>query len=212
MINHLFRRGANVLYEQVSDIHVSGHACREEQKMMINLVRPKYFIPIHGEYRHLVYHARLAEGLNIPKENILILEDGDIAKFTKDGAAIAGKAGAGRVFVDGKGIGDVGSIVLRDRKHLGMDGIIIVLIGIEKSTAKVVTGPEIITRGFVYEAESQEVMDELRNIVIALLGEMDQESKQESVVVKERVTSALKRHIKKKMERRPMIIPIIIEV
>ena len=212
VINHLFRRGANVLYEQVSDIHVSGHACREEQKMMINLVRPKYFIPIHGEYRHLVYHARLAEGLNIPKENILILEDGDIAKFTKDGAAIAGKAGAGRVFVDGKGIGDVGSIVLRDRKHLGMDGIIIVLIGIEKSTAKVVTGPEIITRGFVYEAESQEVMDELRNIVIALLGEMDQESKQESVVVKERVTSALKRHIKKKMERRPMIIPIIIEV
>ncbi|MBI5756607.1 MAG: ribonuclease J [Nitrospirae bacterium] len=212
VINHLFRRGANVLYEQVSDIHVSGHACREEQKMMINLVRPKYFIPIHGEYRHLVYHARLAEGLNIPKENILILEDGDIAKFTKDSAAIAGKAGAGRVFVDGKGIGDVGSIVLRDRKHLGMDGIIIVLIGIEKSTAKVVTGPEIITRGFVYEAESQEVMDELRSIVIALLGEMEQESKQEWIVVKERVTSALKRHIKKKMERRPMIIPIIIEV
>ncbi|MCC7201100.1 MAG: ribonuclease J [Nitrospirae bacterium] len=212
VINHLFRRGANVLYEQVSDIHVSGHACREEQKMMLNLVKPKYFIPVHGEYRHLVYHARLAEGLGIPRENILILEDGDVAHFSKDGASIAGKVESGRVFVDGKGIGEVGGIVLRDRKHLGMDGIIIVMTGIEKSSAKVITGPDIITRGFIHEGDYPEVIEELRQVVITLLGEMEQESKQEWIVVKDRVTAALKRYIKKKMERRPMIIPIIIEV
>ncbi len=212
VINHLFRRGANVFYEQVSDIHVSGHACREEQKMMINLVRPKYFIPIHGEYRHLVYHARLAEGLNIPRENILILEDGDVARFTQDGVIREGKVESGRVFVDGKGIGDVGSIVLRDRQHLGMDGIIIVFLGIEKVTSKILVGPEIISRGFVYEEESKDILEELKKIVVTLLDEMAEEPKQEWIIVKERVTGALKRYIKKKMERRPMIIPIIIEV
>ena len=212
VINHLFRRGANVLYEQVSDIHVSGHACREEQKMMLNLVKPKYFIPVHGEYRHLVYHARLAEGLGIPRENILILENGDVAQFSGEGAVKAGKVDSGRVFVDGKGIGEVGSIVLRDRKHLGTDGIIIVMIGIEKSSAKIITGPEIISRGFIYEVDYPEVIEELRQVVIALLGEMEAELKQEWIVVKDKVTATLKRHIKKKMERRPMIIPIIIEV
>ena len=212
VINHLFRRGANVLYEQVSDIHVSGHACREEQKMMLNLVKPKYFIPVHGEYRHLIYHARLAEGLGISRENILILEDGDVAQFTEDSAVKAGKVDAGRVFVDGKGIGEVGSIVLRDRKHLGMDGIIIVMIGIEKSSAKIITGPEIISRGFIYEVDYPEVIEELRQVVIALLGEMEPELKQEWIIVKDKVTATLKRHIKKKMQRRPMIIPIIIEV
>jgi len=212
VINHLFRRGANVFYEQVSDIHVSGHACREEQKMMINLVRPKYFIPIHGEYRHLVYHARLAESLNIPRENIFILEDGEVVRFTKDGGAKEGKVESGRVFVDGKGIGDVGSIVLRDRQHLGTDGMIIVVLGIEKSTAKVLVGPEIISRGFVYVEASQEFIEELKTVVLTLLNEMEQELKQEWIVVKDRVTAALKRHIKKKIERRPMIIPIIIEM
>ena len=212
VINHLFRRGANVFYEQVSDIHVSGHACREEQKMMINLVRPKYFIPVHGEYRHLVYHARLAESLNIPGENIFIIENGEVVRFTKDGGVKEGKVDSGRVFVDGKGIGDVGSIVLRDRQHIGMDGVLIVFLGIEKSTAKVLIGPEIISRGFIYEEESQDTIDELKKIVLTLLSEMEQEAKQEWVVVKERVASTLKRHIKKKIERRPMIIPIIIEI
>ena len=212
VINHLFRRGANVFYEQVSDIHVSGHACREEQKMMINLVRPRYFIPVHGEYRHLVYHARLAEGLNIPRENIFIIENGEVVRFTKDGGVKEGKVDSGRVFVDGKSIGDVGSIVLRDRQHIGMDGVLIVFLGIEKSTAKVLIGPEIISRGFIYEEESQDTIDELKKVVLTLLGEMELEAKQEWVVVKERVTSTLKRHIKKKIERRPMIIPIIIEI
>lgn len=212
VINHLFRRGANVFYEQVSDIHVSGHACREEQKMMINLVKPKYFIPIHGEYRHLVYHARLAESLNIPKENILLLENGHIAQFTKDGGRIAGKVESGRVFVDGKGVGDVGSIVLRDRQHLGMDGVIVILIGMEKSTSQIIVGPEIIQRGFVYEGESPEIIDELKRLILALLDEMDDEQKQEGIIVKERVTSTVKRYIKKKIDRRPMILPIIIEI
>ena len=211
VINHLFRRGANVLYEQVSDIHVSGHACREEQKMMLNLVKPKYFIPVHGEYRHLVYHSRLAEGLGIPRENILILENGDVAQFTEDSAKKTGKVDAGRVFVDGKGIGEVGSIVLRDRKHLGMDGIIIVIIGIEKSSGEIITGPEIISRGFIYEGDYPEVIEELRQVVITLLGEMEPELKEEWIIVKDKVAASLKRHIKRKMQRRPMIIPIIIE-
>ncbi|HZX47805.1 MAG TPA: ribonuclease J, partial [Nitrospirota bacterium] len=187
VINHLFRRGANVLYEQVSDIHVSGHACREEQKMMLNLVKPKYFIPVHGEYRHLVYHSRLAEGLGIPRENILILENGDVAQFTEDSAKKTGKVDAGRVFVDGKGIGEVGSIVLRDRKHLGMDGIIIVIIGIEKSSGEIITGPEIISRGFIYEGDYPEVIEELRQVVITLLGEMEPELKEEWIIVKDKV-------------------------
>ena len=175
-------------------------------------MKPKYFIPVHGEYRHLVYHARLAEGLGIPRENILILENGDAAQFSGEGAVKAGKVDSGRVFVDVKGIGEVGSIVLRDRKHLGTDGIIIVMIGIEKSSAKIITGPEIISRGFIYEVDYPEVIEELRQVVIALLGEMEAELKQEWIVVKDKVTATLKRHIKKKMERRPMIIPIIIEV
>lgn len=212
VINHLFRRGASVFYEQVSDIHVSGHACREEQKMMINLVRPKYFIPIHGEYRHLVYHARLAESLNIRRENIFVLENGDRVRFTQDGAAKNGRVESGRVFVDGKGIGDVGSIVLRDRQHLGMDGVIVVLLGIEKNTARILIGPEIISRGFIYEEESRDILDELKKVVLTLLEEMELEAKQEGVVVKERITAVLKRYIKKKIDRRPMIIPIIIEI
>ncbi len=212
IINHLFRRGANVFYEQVSDIHVSGHACREEQKMMINLIRPKYFIPIHGEYRHLVYHARLAEELGIPRKNIFILEDGDILKLTRDGAMREGKVKAGRVFVDGKGIGDVSDIVLRDRQHLGMDGVIIVLAGIEKSTWKIIIGPEIISRGFVYEEVSQEIIEEIKSVVLSVIDEIGMDMKEDWIVVKEKVSSAVKKFIKKRIERRPMIIPIIIEL
>ena len=212
IINHLFRRGADVIYEDVSDIHVSGHASQEEQKLMMCLVRPKYFVPIHGEYRHLIYHARLAEMLGISKDNIFILEDGDVLKLNGDAAVKKEKVQAGRVFVDGKVIGDVGNIVLRDRMRLGSDGIIIVFIGIEKMTGKVVTGPDIVTRGFVLEEESQELIEEMKQIVVALLGQLEQELMADWVLVKTKVRNTLKKFLFKKMDRKPMIIPIIIEL
>lgn len=212
IINHLFRRGANVIYEDVSDIHVSGHASQEEQKLMMCLVRPKYFVPIHGEYRHLIYHARLAEMLGFSKDNIFILEDGDVLELNGDVALKKEKVQAGRVFVDGKVIGDVGNIVLRDRMRLGSDGIIIVFIGIEKMTGKIVTGPDIVTRGFVLEEESQELIDEMKRVVTELLGQLEQELMADWVLVKTKVRNTLKKLLIKKMDRKPMIIPIIIEL
>lgn len=212
VIDHLYRRGADVIYEEVSDVHVSGHASQEEQKIMINLVRPKFFIPIHGEYRHLYHHARLAESLNIPKENILILENGDVAEFTNESGKKTGKVFAGRVFVDGKGVGDVGDLVLRDRQRLGAGGIIIVIIGIEKLTGKVTSGPDIVSRGFVFEDEAKDIYNEMKYVITDMLGELEQELKSEWVVVKNRVQNRLRRYLIKKMERRPMIIPIIIEM
>lgn len=212
VIDHLYRRGADVIYEEVSDIHVSGHASQEEQKIMINLVRPKFFIPIHGEYRHLYHHARLAESLNILKENIFILENGNVAEFTKENGRKAGKVFSGRIFVDGKGVGDVGNLVLRDRQRIGTDGIIIIIIGIEKLTGKVMSGPDIVSKGFVFEDESKDIYDEMKYVITDLLGELEQELKSEWVVVKNRVQNRLRRYLIKKMERRPMIIPIIIEM
>lgn len=212
IINHLFRRGANVIYEDVSDIHVSGHASQEEQKLMMCLVRPKFFVPIHGEYRHLIYHARLAETLGISKDNIFILEDGDVLELNEDAAVKKEKVQAGRVFVDGKVIGDVGNIVLRDRMRLGTDGIIVVFVGIEKMTGKVVTGPDIVTRGFVFEEESQELIEEMKRVVSDLLGQLEQELMADWVLVKTKVRNTLKKLLIKKMDRKPMIIPIIIEL
>ncbi|MBI5746280.1 MAG: ribonuclease J [Nitrospirae bacterium] len=212
VIDHLYRRGAEVIYEEVSDVHVSGHASQEEQKIMLNLVRPKFFMPIHGEYRHLYHHARLAESLNIPKENILILENGDVAEFTNETGRKTGKVFAGRVFVDGKWVGDIGDLILRDRQRLGTGGIIIVIIGIEKLTGTVVSGPDIVSRGFIFENEAKDIYDEMRYVISEMLGELEQELKSEWVVVKSKVQSRLRRYLIKKMERRPMIIPIIIEM
>lgn len=212
IINHLFRRGANVIYEDVSDIHVSGHASQEEQKLMMCLVRPKYFIPIHGEFRHLIYHARLAEMLGINKDNIFIIEDGDVIEFNGDAAVKKEKVQAGRVFVDGKVIGDVGNIVLRDRVRIGADGIIIVLVSVEKVTGRVVTGPDIVTRGFVFEEESQELIGEMKQVVGDLLGQLEQELMADWVLVKTKVRNTLKKFLIKKMDRKPMIIPIIVEL
>ncbi|MEK6680228.1 MAG: ribonuclease J, partial [Nitrospirota bacterium] len=192
--------------------HVSGHASQEEQKLMMCLVRPKFFVPIHGEYRHLIYHARLAETLGISKDNIFILEDGDVLELNEDAAVKKEKVQAGRVFVDGKVIGDVGNIVLRDRMRLGTDGIIVVFVGIEKMTGKVVTGPDIVTRGFVFEEESQELIEEMKRVVSDLLGQLEQELMADWVLVKTKVRNTLKKSLIKKMDRKPMIIPIIIEL
>jgi ribonuclease J len=212
IINHLFRRGANVFYEKVSEVHVSGHASKEELKLMLNLIRPKYFMPIHGEYRHLVYHTMLAKKLGIPKENIFILQDGEILEISEEGARKNGKVNSGRVFIDGKGVGDVKEMVLRDRMRLAHDGIVLVLLSIEKLTGNIVSGPDIMSRGFVFEDASQEVMNDVKELLTNTIKGLDKEVLSDSSVLQAKLRSTLKKYLRNTMERSPMIMPIIFEV
>ena len=212
IINHLFMRGADVIYEKTSEIHVSGHASKEELKLMLNIVKPKFFIPVHGEYRHLISHAKLGMKVGIPEENIFILKDGDVCEFTEDSARKNGFVNAGRVFIDGKGVGDVGDEVLRDRMRLAHDGVVIVIITIEKLTGKILSGPDIVSRGFVFEDASQELLLEVKDVVGDVLTQMPPETKSEWSLVQAKVRSTLKKYIKKKMDRLPMILPIILEI
>jgi len=212
MMNHLYRRGADVIYEKVSEIHVSGHASKEELKIMLNIVKPRYFMPVHGEYRHLVLHGRLASTVGIPEENIFVAEDGQVIEFTKDGAQRAGRVEHGRVFVDGKGVGDVGEMVLKDRSHLSEGGMVLAIVAINNSTGEIVYGPEIITRGLVLEEGSSGLIDQARNIVVETLGSVNAEVKTEQLEIKEEVRRALRRFFNKTLERRPVILPVIIEI
>ncbi len=212
IINHLFRRGANVFYEKVSEVHVSGHASKEELKLMLNLIRPKYFMPIHGEYRHLVYHTMLAKKLGIPKENIFILEDGEILEISGEGARKNGKVNSGRVFIDGKGVGDVKEMVLRDRMRLAHDGIVLILLAIEKLTGNIISGPDIMSRGFVFEDASQEVMNDVKELLTNTIKGLDKEVLSDSSVLQAKLRSTLKKYLRNTMERSPMIMPIIFEV
>ena len=212
IINHLFRRGGNVFYEKVSEVHVSGHASKEELKLMLNLIRPKYFIPIHGEYRHLVYHTMLAKKLGIPKENIFILDDGEVLEISDEGARRNGKVSSGRIFIDGKGVGDVKEMVLRDRMRLAHDGIVMILLSIEKLTGNIVSGPDIISRGFVFEDASQEVMNDVKELLTNTIKELDKEVLSDASVLQAKLRSTLKKYLRNTMERSPMIMPIIFEV
>jgi ribonuclease J len=212
IINHLMRRGAEVKYEQVSDIHVSGHASKEELKLMMNLVRPKYFVPIHGEYRHLKYHYKLAVKSGIPRENLFILENGSVLEISDSGAIVRDKVTSGRIFIDGRDTGGVEDIVLRDRRRLAHDGIVIILVGIEKSTKKIISGPEIISRGFVFEDASQDIINEVRNLMAASLENLDDDIIADVTVVQAKMRSTLKKYLRNTMERNPMIMPIIMEV
>lgn len=211
-IDNLMKLGANVIYGRNQGIHVSGHASREELKLMHNLVRPKFFIPVHGEYHHLVQHARLARELGMPKENIFISENGQILEFTRDKGQVAGKVTAGMVMVDGLGVGDVGNIVLRDRRQLSQDGIMIVVITMNKQTHRVVSGPDIVSRGFVYVRESEALMDEATARVQQALDRCEDEKVKEWAAIKSNVRDALGRYLFEKTRRRPMILPIIMEV
>lgn len=211
-IDNLMKLGANVIYGRNQGIHVSGHASREELKLMHNLVRPKFFIPVHGEYHHLVQHARLARELGMPKENIFISENGQIIEFTRDKGQVAGKVTAGMVMVDGLGVGDVGNIVLRDRRQLSQDGILIVVVTMNKQTHRVVSGPDIVSRGFVYVRESEALMDEATARVQQALDRCEDEKVKEWAAIKSNVRDALGRYLFEKTRRRPMILPIIMEV
>jgi len=212
IINHLFKRGANVIYEKVSEIHVSGHASKEELKLMLNMVRPKYFMPVHGEYRHLVYHSRLAEKTGIPKENIFMLEDGEILEITDEGAKKNGRVNSGRIFIDGKGVGDVEGMVLRDRRRLGYDGLVLVIIAVEKLTGRLVSGPDIITRGFVFEDTVPDLINNIGSLVSETLKVLDKEIMLDPSLVKSKIRSVLKKYLRNTMEKSPMIVPIIFEI
>jgi ribonuclease J len=212
LINHLYRRGAEVYHEKVSEVHVSGHASQEELKLMMNIVRPRFFIPVHGEYRHLVKHIQLAQKVGIPEERCILAVNGDVVAFYADTAAIIEKVESGRVFVDGKGVGDVGNVVLKDRKHLSEDGMVVVIIGINQSSGELIYGPDIVSRGFVFEDESQEYLETARCIVVDALDELNDEMRRDSEEVKTVVRQALRRFFKKTIERRPVILPVVMEM
>ncbi|MFW6237936.1 MAG: ribonuclease J [Halanaerobiales bacterium] len=210
-INQLFERGANVIYEDVSGVHVSGHASQEELKLMLNLTKPRYFIPTHGEYRHLSQHAELAKKMGVPDENIYIADTGDIISFTENKISKDDSIQAGDVLVDGLGVGDVGNIVLRDRRLLSQDGIIVVVVTIN-SKGNILSGPDIITRGFVYIRESEELISEATTRVEEALKECEQKNITEWSVLKDTITESLNNFIYQKIKRNPMILPIIMEV
>ncbi len=209
IINHLFRRGANVIYEKVSEIHVSGHASKEELKLMLNLIRPRYFVPIHGEYRHLSYHAMLAGKQGIPEENIFILQNGDVLTINDRGASVSDQVHAGRVFIDGKG--GIEDMVLRDRRRLAHDGIVVIIIGMEKP-GKIIIGPDIVSKGFVMEESSPDIINEIKEAILERITRLDEEVLEDSSVLKAKLRSSIRKFIQKKMNRRPMIVPIIFEI
>ena len=211
-IDNLFARGAHVIYESVSGIHVSGHGSQEELKLMLNLLKPKFLIPVHGEFRHLVHHAELARSVGIKSSNIFIVENGNVLEFTSNSGQVAGTVTSGHILVDGLGVGDVGNIVLRDRKLLSQDGIFIVALTVERENGTVVSGPEIYTRGFVYVKESETLLDEAREEVCNTLKKSLEGSKTDWSAVKNRIRDSLSRYIWEKMHRSPMILPIIMEL
>ncbi len=211
LINHLYKRGATVHHEKVSEVHVSGHASREELKLMLNLVRPRYFMPIHGEYRHLVMHRSLAEEVGIPKENCFVTTNGTPVLFDETKAWLGETVETGRVCVDGKGVGDVGAVVLKDRRHLAEDGMIVVMLGICIANGAIIYGPELLSRGFVYEDEQQDYLEQARQAVLQAVMESSPEARTDVEELKGLMRQTVKRFVKKSRERRPMVLPVIIE-
>ena len=203
------RKGADVIFQ---DAHVSGHACQEEIKLIYSLVKPKYSIPVHGEYRHLKAQAQIASDLGIPKENIFILSSGDVLEICEDSAEVVGKVPAGSVFVDGLGIGDVGNIVMRDRQHLAEDGIIIVVLTLESGSGQLLAGPDIVSRGFVYVRGSESLMDEAQHVLNDAVHQLTDRGVTDWGRIKTQIKDALSEYVWKRTKRRPMIIPIIMEV
>jgi ribonuclease J len=209
VINKLLVKGADVIFQ---DVHVSGHACQEEIKLMYSLLHPRYAVPVHGEYKHLKAQAKLAKELGIPKENIFILTSGDVLELNKENARIAGKVPVGGILVDGLGVGDVGNIVLRDRQHLAEDGILIVVLALDGYSDQLVSGPDIVSRGFVYVRESDELMEEARHIVDESVRGCLDRGISDWGKIKSGIKDSLGEYVWKKTKRRPMILPIIMEV
>ena len=209
VINELFRKGADVIFQ---DTHVSGHACQEEIKLLYTLVKPKYAVPVHGEYKHLRAQAKIAENLGIPKDNIFILSSGDVLELSEEKAAVTGKVPVGSILVDGLGVGDVGNVVLRDRQHLAEDGILIVVMALDRVGGLIVSGPDIVSRGFVYVRESDELMEEARQVVDNALQDLMDRGITDWGKIKTTTKDVLSDYVWKKTKRSPMILPIIMEV
>ena len=211
IINALAKNGVKVVNDSVDAVHVSGHACREEIKLLIGLLKPKFYMPIHGEYRHLYANKEIAEFMGIPSENIFITEVGRVLEVDKKHAQLAGTVPSGNVLVDGAGIGDIGSVVLRDRRHLAEDGLVVAVMTVDFYSKYVISGPEIITRGFVYVKESEELMDEAREIVSQTLDRAIRKNPQDRVQIKNAIRDELSKYLYKKTKRRPMVLPVILE-
>ena len=210
-INNLFRQGAEVYYQAIANVHVSGHAAQEELKLMLNLLRPTYFLPIHGEYRQLILHAKLANSIGIPEDHIVIAEDGDIVEVTKDSIEITDHVACGNVFVDGLGVGDIGQIVLRDRQVLAQDGILMVVLTVDKETGHPLAGPDIVSRGFVYVRDSEELLENARERVLESFIGLNGHASDWSFV-KDKIRHTLSEYLYEKTHRRPMILPLVMEV
>ena len=212
VIDDLFKIGADVIYHSLADVHVSGHACQEEQKLMLSLIRPKYFIPVHGEYRHLKAHAETAVKVGIPEENIAMLGNGHVLELDKNMCKVTGTVPSGQILVDGLGVGDVGNIVLRDRQHLSQDGLIIVVIAMDGKTGQILAGPDIISRGFVYVRESEDLMDSIKKHVCKEIESLENAGIKDWSTIKNRVRDTIHDFVYSKTKRNPMVIPIISEI
>lgn len=212
VINELMKRGANVVYEKMYDVHVSGHACQEELKLMMNLVKPKYFIPVHGEQKHLAKHAALAKVMGIKQENILITNIGSVIELTGKSMKVTETVPSGRILVDGLGVGDVGSIVLRDRKHLSDDGIIVVAVTMDSVTDEVVSGPEVVSRGFVYVKESEQLIEDAAEAACDVLEKCYLANISDRNTIRARLRDGVSRFVYEKTKRSPMILPIILDI
>jgi ribonuclease J len=213
IINHLYRQGAEVIHEQVRDIHVSGHAYRQELKTLLNVVRPRYFVPIHGEFRHLVKHRQLAATVGIPIENCLAAENGSVILFDSNGGGIKGRVDTGRVLVDGKGVGDVEGLVLRDRRHLAEDGLVIASLVIDQDTKEILSGPDIFSRGFIHEEAKPEIISEAQCIVLEVFDKMlENQFEMEAKMIQTEIKRELKRFFNRVLNRRPVIYPILVEI
>ncbi len=212
VINQLYRIGAQVVYESIADVHVSGHACQEELKLIHTLTKPKFFMPVHGEYRMLWRHAQLAQSLGMDAKNIVIPEIGQVIELGEDSLHIAGSVPTGSVMVDGLGIGDVGNVVLRDRKHLSQDGLIIVSVAVRKENGALISGPDIISRGFVYVRENEALVESIKQLVLRILQQYANIQSGDWTTIKNRIKDELHTYLFEQMKRNPMILPIIVEV
>lgn len=212
VIDDLMQIGAEVVYSSLETIHVSGHACQEEQKLILALTKPKYFIPVHGEYRQLIAHSETAQSMGIDKDNIIMMSNGRVLEINNEGATLTTSVQSGRVLVDGLGVGDVGSIVLRDRQHLSQDGLIVIVLTMDSSTGEVVAGPDVISRGFVYVRESENLMDDVKSVVRHEIKKCEERGITDWATIKSTTRENLRDYIFMKTKRNPMIIPIIMEV
>ena len=212
IINELYRKGADVVYEKSEGLHVSGHACQEELKIIHALCKPRFFLPVHGEQRHLQIHGKLAVQLGLSPKNVRIAEIGNVVEFTRKTCKITDTVPSGKVFVDGTGVGDVGAVVLRDRKHLAQDGMIVVCVNISGQDGAVITGPDIITRGFVYVKESEELMEELRNVAMEAIDRCTRKRIRDWTAIKTAIKNDLSGYLYKTTKRNPMILPVITEL